>query len=181
MEIKKEKCIIVGKSGSGKDYLMRKMVEKGLKGFLKITTRPKRDKEIQGINYNFLLENDFLELINNNDLLVYEKFEVEPKDKDKEIWYYGISKKDFNDSQVIIMTPSELQKIDVDSRKNCFVVYLDIDRSIRETRLLNRKDNNDSVIRRLNSDEIDFKDFTDYDLKITYPDFLVEDVYDLMD
>lgn len=180
MDLKKEKCIIVGKSGSGKDYLMRKMVEKGLKGFLKITTRPKRDKEIQGINYNFILESEFIHLINNNDLLVYETFEVEPKEKEKETWYYGISKNDFNESQVIIMTPGELGKIDSETRKNCFVVYLDIERKIREERLLNRKDNNDSVIRRLDSDETDFKDFKDYDLKITYSDFIVDDVYDLM-
>lgn len=181
MSLKKEKCIIVGKSGSGKDYLMRKLVEKELKGFLKITTRPKREKEIQGVNYNFILENEFINLINNDDLLIYEKFEVEPKGKEKETWYYGISKNNFNESQVIIMTPGELSKIDKETRKNCFVVYLDIERKIREQRLLNRNDNNDSIIRRIESDEIDFKDFKDYDLKITYPDFSVDDIYDLMD
>ncbi len=54
MSEKKEKLIILGKSGSGKDYLMRKLVEKNLVGCLKSTTRPQRKNEIQGITYNFI-------------------------------------------------------------------------------------------------------------------------------
>jgi guanylate kinase len=68
-----------------------------------------------------------------------------------------------------------------DQRKGCFVVYLDIDRSIRESRLHNREDKNDSIKRRLDADEIDFKDFGDYDLRITDPEFTAEDIWDLMD
>ena len=46
MIVKNEKVIILGKSGSGKDYLMRKLVERGLKGCLKWTTRPQRNHGI---------------------------------------------------------------------------------------------------------------------------------------
>jgi guanylate kinase len=65
-ESKKEKLVILGKSGSGKDYLMRKLVEKGLKGCLKMTTRPQRKNETQGITYNFVNDNQFIELIKEN-------------------------------------------------------------------------------------------------------------------
>ena len=41
-------------------------------------------------------------------------------------------------------------------------------------------DNNDSVIRRLNADEIDFKDFSNYDLKVTDPVFDIEMILSLM-
>ena len=51
----------------------------------------------------------------------------------------------------------------------CFVVYLDIDRSVRESRLLGRQDKNDSITRRLDADDIDFQSYNDYDLKITDP------------
>jgi guanylate kinase len=61
------------------------------------------------------------------------------------------------------------------------VVYLDIDRSVRESRLLGRQDKNDSVTRRLDADDIDFQSYNDYDLKITDPEFSSDDVYDLMD
>lgn len=39
MDIKKEKIIIIGPSGSGKDFLRKKLIDKGLKSVVKITTR----------------------------------------------------------------------------------------------------------------------------------------------
>jgi len=178
---KSEKVILLGKSGSGKDYLMRKLVEKGLKGCLKMTTRPQRKFEKQGVTYNFVSDNQFTELIKENKFLVYQTFNVTPEGRDPETWYYGLTFEEFNESQVFIMTPGEFSNIDEDTRKKCFVVYLDIDRSIRESRLFRREDNNDSIKRRLDADDIDFQSYIDYDLRITDPDFTAEDVYDLMD
>lgn len=181
MSNKDEKVIILGKSGSGKDFLMRKLVEKGLKGCLKITTRPQRKNEIQGITYNFVSESDFLESINENKFLAYQTFNVTPENKEPETWYYGITLQEFNESQVFIMTPGEFKNLTPEMRKGCFVVYLDIDRGIRESRLFGREDKNDSIKRRLDADDIDFYKFKDYDLKITDPEFSADDVYDLMD
>ena len=178
---KSEKIILLGKSGSGKDYLMRKLVEKDLKGCVKMTTRPQRKNETQGITYNFINDNQFTELIKENKFLAYQTFNVTPEDKDPETWYYGVTLEEFNESQVFIMTPEEFKCIQPEERKGCFVVYLDIPRDIRESRLFRRKDKNDSIKRRLEADDDDFKDFSDYDLKITDPDFTAEDVYDLMD
>jgi guanylate kinase len=178
---KKEKLIILGKSGSGKDYLMRKLVEKGLKGCLKMTTRPQRKFEKQGITYNFVNDNQFTELIKENKFLAYQTFHVTPEGRNPETWYYGVTLEEFNESQVFIMTPGEFSNIDEDTRKKCFVVYLDIDRSVRESRLFRRKDKNDSITRRLDADDVDFSEYNDYDLKITDPEFTADDVYDLMD
>jgi guanylate kinase len=179
--LKKEKLIILGKSGSGKDYLMRKLVEKGLKPCLKLTTRPPRKFEQQGITYNFVAESEFISCIDNKELLCYQTFQVTPLNKSPETWYYGITQEEFEKSQVFIMTPGEFENITPEQRKGCFVVYLDIDRKIRESRLFKREDNNDSIIRRLDADEEDFKNLNDYDLKIRDPEFTAEDVYDLMD
>jgi len=180
-QMKHEKCIIIGPSGSGKDFLMRKLVEKGLKGCLKMTTRPQRKNEIQGITYDFVSESDFIQSINENKFLAYQTFNVTPENKEPETWYYGITLQEFNESQVFIMTPGEFKNLTPEMRKGCFVVYLDIDRDIRESRLFNREDKNDSIKRRLDADDIDFGDFKDYDLKITDPEFSSDDVYDLMD
>ena len=38
-----------------------------------------------------------------------------------------------------------------------------------------------AIKRRLDADDVDFSQFSDYDLKITDPEFTAEDVYDLMD
>lgn len=178
---KKEKLILLGKSGSGKDFLMRKLVEKKLRGCLKMTTRPQRKHEIQWITYEFVADWTFKEKIDNDEFLVYQTFEVTPEGKDPETWYYGITKEEFEKSQVFIMTPGEFENITPEVRKGCFVVYLDIDRDTRESRILGRQDKNDSVTRRLDADEIDFQNFKDYDLRITDPEFEADDVYDLMD
>jgi len=178
---KKEKLILLGKSGSGKDFLMRKLVEKKLRGCLKMTTRPPRKHEIQWVTYEFVADWTFKEKIDNDEFLVYQTFEVTPEGKDPETWYYGITKEEFEKSQVFIMTPGEFENITPEVRKGCFVVYLDIDRSIRESRLFKRQDKNDSITRRLDVDEVDFKDFKDYDLRITDPEFTADDIYDLMD
>jgi len=178
---KKEKLILLGKSGSGKDFLMRKLLEKKLRGCLKMTTRPPRKHEIQWVTYEFVADWTFKEKIDNDEFLVYQTFEVTPEGKDPETWYYGITKEEFEKSQVFIMTPGEFENITPEVRKGCFVVYLDIDRSIRESRLFKRQDKNDSVTRRLDVDEVDFKNFKDYDLRITDPEFTADDVYDLID
>lgn len=169
---KTEKLLICGHSGSGKDFLLRQLKEKGLKASTKVTTRPKRKNEVEGVNYYFKTLNQFESL----DLLVSQDFF---NDKG-ELWKYGILKEDFNNSQAFILTPGEVRQLTPEVRKNCFVVFLDIDRSIRESRISNRQDHNDSIKRRLDADEIDFKNFTDYDLKITDPEFDVDSILSLM-
>jgi guanylate kinase len=178
---KKEKLIILGRSGSGKDFLLRKLTEKGLKPCLKWTTRPPRKFEEQGVTYNFVTDTEFIQSINENNFLAYQEFNVTPEGKSPEKWYYGITKEEFHQSQIFIMTPGEFNNITVDQRKGCFVVYLDIPRDVRESRLFKRADKNDSIKRRLDTDEDDFRLFGDYDLRVTDPEFTADDVYDLMD
>lgn len=178
---KSEKIILLGKSGSGKDFLMRKLVEKGLKPCLKWTTRRPRKFEKQGLTYNFVSDSTFTQSINENKFLAYQTFVVTPENSPQQTWYYGITNQEFQDSQIFIMTPGEFSNINPIQRKNCFVVYLDIPRDVRESRLIKREDKNDSIKRRLDADEIDFLGFKDYDLRIKDPDFGADDVYELMD
>lgn len=172
MTVKSEKIIICGKSGAGKDFLLKGLAKEGLRSSTKFTTRPKRKYEVDGIDYHFVNEN-FFQL---EDFIVRQEF----KNSEGNIWRYGISLKDFESSQSFIMTPGEISQIDAKTRKNCFVVYLDIDREVREERIKIRNDNNDSVKRRLDSDDVDFRDFKDYDLKITDPEFDIESILNLM-
>lgn len=178
--MKQEKIIIIGASGSGKDYLLRKLAEKGLKTCLKWTTRPARKFEQNGITYNFVEDEKFINAINENKFLTYQEFVVTPEDSEETKWFYGITLEEFEQAQAFIMTPGELNDLTDDMRKKCFIVYLDIDRSIRESRLFRRDDKNDSIKRRLDSDDIDFSVKIDYDLRITDPEFGVDDIYNLM-
>lgn len=173
--MKTEKIVIVGKSGSGKDHLLRGLIRKELKYQPKITTRPKRKLEKQGIEYSFLSNQNFNKMLESNEIKVYQHFVIDNSD-----WYYSISNQNFENNQLFIMTPHEISTLNKEDRKKCFVVYLDIDESIRRARITKRNDDNDSINRRMEADEADFKYFVDYDLKITDPDFETDMVYDLM-
>jgi len=71
------------------------------------------------------------------------------------------------------MTPSGVSKLNPSDRKESFIVYFDISYDIRRKRLMDRGDA-DSVDRRLNADESDFKEFTDFDYSISDPNFKIE-------
>lgn len=168
-----EKLLICGQSGSGKDFIASQLRELGYLVGVKTTTRPKRKKEIQGITYKFTQNENF----NINDMIVYEEFKNHLGDR----WLYGFEKEEFNNKQVFIMTPGELNQIEQSVRENCFIVYLDIDEETRRSRLFNRADKNDSIERRLLADKNDFADMTDWDLKVTDPEFSVEMIISLWD
>ena len=173
--MKTEKLIIVGKTGSGKDYLLKTLKKRGLHFSPKFTSRPKREGEIHGIDYNFITNDIYESLSLEDKIKFFQKFEI-----NNAIWVYGITQDDFKNSQLFIMTPHEISQMEVDDRLKCFIVYLDIDEEIRRQRLIDRNDTNDSIERRLSADNEDFKEFDTWDLKITDPEFDADLIYDLM-
>lgn len=170
--MKTEFICIVGKSGSGKNYLLNGLIQLGCRYESKVTTRKMRDDEKNGVEYNFIDNQQFQLLVEENKLKVSQKFEI-----NGEIWNYGMEYKCFGKNKVNILTPFELNQLSDDDRKGCFVIYLDIEESVRRERISKRLDNNDSIDRRISSDEEDFKGFDGYDLKLTDPDFEVDLVY----
>jgi|SaaInlV_125m_DNA_1040241.scaffolds.fasta_scaffold00029_77 guanylate kinase len=156
-----KRIIIVGKGGSGKDYLKEKFVEKGFNPSVSFTTRKPRVGEIEGIDYYYCSSEKFSSMIKNQELYEYKEFRG---------WFYGTSLKEFNSAEIFIMTPPAILELAKKDRKNSFIIYLDIDERIREIRLSNRNDA-DSVDRRLKADKEMFENFNDYDLRISKPDF----------
>ena len=141
-----------------------------------MTTRPQRKNESNGVEYYFTNNEHFERMIEGDQFLSHQIF---INDKGN-VWHYGISKTDFDENQAFIMTPGEVKNLNEFQRNGCFVVYLDIPRAIRESRLPIREDNNDSIQRRLDADDVDFQNFEDYDLKLTDPEFDIDVVWSLM-
>jgi guanylate kinase len=155
----KGKIIIVGPGGSGKDFLRKKMVEKGFNYGVSFTSRPPREGEKEGIDYyyrdiNFFEANEdiFLELQEFNE------------------WKYGISKGEFSIKNLFILSPSGLKSLPKNFRDDSFVIYLNPPEDTRVKRLEERNDADD-VERRLIADRKDFFQFSDYDIMITNEDF----------
>jgi len=173
--MKKEKLIICGPSGSGKDYLQRAMAEMGVSFAPKVTTRPMRQGEQQGREYDFVTDEAFAAMLAAGEVKTMQSFSIGDK-----VWHYAITWKNFRDNQLFIMTPAEISQLTPDERKWCFVVYLSIDEQVRLARVTKREDQNDSVARRFLADRADFDGFSDYDMKVTDPELDPEIIYDLM-
>lgn len=162
-----KRVIIVGKGGSGKDHLRKSLSEMGYKYCVSHTSRPPRQGEEDGVDYFFVsiedvsdpvfLEKNFYEWVTFNG------------------WFYGTSVSEFKQSDLLIMTPSGVEKLRHEDRKNSHIIYLDIPEEIRRQRLLSRRDA-DHVERRLAADQEDFSNFDDYDEQITDPFFNLQNL-----
>lgn len=155
-----KRVIIVGKGGSGKDHLRKEMVSHGFKYCVSHTSRPIRQEEEDGVDYYFVDKEYF------DSGVFYEKVVFNE-------WFYGTSMDEFNSANLFIMTPSGLAKMSEADRKQSYVIYIDIDEETRRKRLLARRDADD-VRRRLKADELDFGNFSNFDHRITDPDFRFE-------
>ena len=157
------KVILIGKAAAGKDH-MRKVLEG--RGFIygtSYTTRPPREGEIDGQDYYFISEKDFKGFADNNYWYEYVEFNG---------WFYGTSYDQFmNTCNLFVMTPKGVEAVNPIHRKNCTIIYLDIPLETRKNRLKERGDLNDKIQRRIDADEIDFKDFKDYDILINNSNF----------
>ena len=156
------KLILVGKAASGKDFLKNRLVAKNFKPVISCTTRPPRENEVNHKDYHFVDKQEFEDMISCGEFVEYMEFNG---------WYYGQTKKDFDLADVMIMSKDGLDVLPREYRDQCMVIYLDPPRLTRVERLEYRNDPNDSIVRRMNTDDEQFKDFRDYDLKVRNDDF----------
>lgn len=157
------KIILVGKAASGKDHMRKVMEGRGFIYGISYTTRPPREGEIDGRDYYFMSKKDFEERIENN--FWYEWVEFNG-------WYYGTSYQQFKEQcNLFIMTPKGISHINPIDRKECTIIYLDMPIEVRRKRLEEREMPGDSLDRRIEADERDFANFTDFDIQINNHNF----------
>ena len=154
-----KKIIIVGPGGSGKDYLRRIMVDRGFTYGVSHTSRSPREGEEEGKDY-YVRDIKFFE--DNQDMFA----ELQTFNG----WKYGISKNEFEEKDIFILSPAGLRSISKEIREKSFVIYVNPGSEIRLERLHARNDADD-VERRYIADIRDFFNFSDYDIMITNEDF----------
>lgn len=162
--------ILVGKSLSGKTTIVKRMVDNyGYTSIIKTTSRPKRSGEVDGVDYHFVSEEDFLQMIYDKEFVDYRKYNTKLG-----VWFYGISydefyKRDKDGKYVIILTPEEYKRFKKDdllpSDSMCF--YISVSESTITKRLGSRQ-LKDEQIRRLEADKKDFAGFEEVTDRIIY-------------
>lgn len=155
--------ILVGKSGSGKDYLLKYMVQKGFTPLVSHTTRPKRANEIDCLDYYFVGVTEFLA---NNDFIETRSYDTE-LNGEKHTWYYGLSNRELDRNKdkniVTIFDIPGANEFIKNTGMDCNIIYLDVSDEIRKNRAILRGSFCDIEWNRRVLD--DAKKFSDKELK----------------
>ena len=156
------KIALVGKAASGKDFLKKKLIQRGMKFGISTTTRAPREGEVDGVDYHFINENQFLTYVDHGLIVFYQKFNDN---------YYGITQQEFQSCDAVILNVEALDTMAPEVRNSLFVIYLNIDIQVRMERMKERDVSFTDIAQRIYADDRQYDGFTNYDLMITNPNF----------
>ena len=154
---------IVGKSGAGKDYILKclKMCPMDKINYIvSSTTRPPREGEVDGVNYHFLEHDDFIKLIEEDKIVEMSVFRD---------WCYGTTLDALDPNKINIGTfdPMRLDVLSDNYQIDLKTILITASDKERLLRQLNREEQPDvkEIIRRYQADDEDFKYIhTDHDI-----------------
>lgn len=143
---------IVGKSGSGKDTIYKKVVNQNTQfhKVIHITTRPKRDGEIEGVDYFFRTEQEIDTLTKQKKIFCNLSFND---------WSYALSRDCFDENHINILISNPYELLFLMGQKDFEIKVFEIvakDKT-RLMRSLDRDEKNvDEIVRRYIADQQDF-------------------------
>lgn len=144
--------LIMGEAGSGKDFLVKNLVQSNPDLFNEIisyTTRPMRSNEVDGVNYHFISVNEFLTM----NMLEQTMFNG---------WYYGTGLNCLVDDKINlgVFNPAGVKTLTQRACLDTTVYKLETKPATRLIRQLQREEDPDikEIFRRYEADEKDFKD-----------------------
>ena len=157
--------ILVGESASGKSTIEKILSEQyGYKKTISYTTRePRKGKEVDGEDYNFITPDDFEKKINKDFFVEIGAYNG---------WLYGTREEQYSKNTVCVLTPHGLRQIKKNltnqEELDIHTFYIKVPRRDRLIKILQRGDDVDEAIRRNQSDVGQFdgiEDEVDYVLE----------------
>lgn len=136
--------VIVGASASGKSTLQKALLAKGFKKVVTYTTRPPRKNEVDGLDYHFISNEEFDDMLANGKFIEHAEYRG---------WFYGTGKDDCcdDDRYIAVLTPSGLRALKRLGKK-VTSIYLYVDRPSLMINIIKRGDDIDEAYRRNLSD-----------------------------
>lgn len=144
---------LIGKSSAGKDLLLRIVAGQNpnLHEIISCTSRPPRSNETQGVNYHFISDKEFEEMIADGQMLECTVFNG---------WYYGTAFNDLDKDKINIgvFNPAGIKMLRNRKDVELKVFYITANDKSRVIRQLQREENPniEEVFRRYLTDKEDF-------------------------
>jgi len=144
--------VLLGKNGSGKTYLAKILKELGYNYTPNYTTRPKRVDEIDGIDYVFINEKQFLKLVKDGFFVEYKEFAGS---------YYGTPISKLRSDSITIAGNTNLLNSDGTNPLEIVYIHSDIDK--RFERIKKRNEAKSSLFDRMHKENFEYLyDFNGY-------------------
>lgn len=155
---------LIGKAGSGKDTMMHRVLERNpnLHEIVSCTTRPRREGEVEGVNYFYLTPEQFGDKVLHDEMLEATCFND---------WFYGTSYESLRSdvTNIGVFNPAGIESLLGRRDVVVHVFYVTASPKNRLLRQLNREKDPDvdEIIRRYKADEIDFADLS-FEYEVLY-------------
>lgn len=145
--------VLVGESASGKSSIEKNLVDNyGYKKIVSYTTRQPRQGEVDGIDYHYISENQFIKLQNEGYFAEVGEYNG---------WHYGTAKNDCISDKVAVVTPHGLRQLAKIPNLDIHAFYINVPRRDRLIKILQRGDNIEEAYRRNLSDVGQFDGISD--------------------
>lgn len=152
---------LTGMSSSGKDSIGRVLANQyGYNYVVSTTTRPIRSNEKNHVDYHFVSDEDFQQLINNEELIEYRYYDT-IEDGNPTRWHYGIEEKEIDldkGNYCVVVDLVGLADLEREFGDRVISFYIDVPYEIRRLRAIarDRYFENDEFLRRCEDDDIKF-------------------------
>lgn len=167
--------IITGPSGVGKNTIINALSKKLDFNFsVSYTTRPKRVSELNGKDYYFISNEEFQNMINNNELVEFEEYGG---------FAYGTSRKELNQDGLVILDLEVNGATKLLNNNNDFIgLFIDIDDKELINRLKNRGHNSEFITKRMElaSKQRKYKDMYHYKIENVDINTSVNEIIDII-
>lgn len=141
--------VLIGASASGKTEIAKILIKNyNFEKLVTYTTREIREDEVDGVDYHFITEEEFLKKKAKRQFLetaVYHNT------------YYGSPISGAGRNKVIIVEPKGANSIHRKKIPETILIYLETDKLIRRVRMLNRGDKLEDVESRFKEDKKHFR------------------------
>lgn len=155
--------VLIGESASGKSSIQDHICKNypRMNRLVTYTTRPMRRGETDGVDYHFISEDTFGDMIEQNTFAEYAQYRN---------WWYGTATKDLTDNTVAVLTPHGMRSLQKKFQNSNEIsicpIYIYVPRRDRLIKLLERGDDIEEAYRRSLSDVGQFDGVADEVFKI---------------